>query len=334
MRYLRDIFGQDAAIKGLRQAWQTQRLPHGLIFGGPAGVGKGTTAKAMAAWFLCENPGAEDACGKCHSCHLVESGTHPDYHLIYRQLVRVIKKESKARDLSIDVIEAHLLEPAARKAMAGRGKVFVIEEAETMTRDAANSMLKTLEEPQGRVLIILLTDQPQALLATIRSRCQLVALGSLPREVVMKTLIDGGTEQEAAKLAAIISDGSLGLGQRWLQDGVVERARGLNARLDAILTGKPVDDLPAYIKESVEMYVEREEQRDAAISKDQVKREALVLYLKLAADQIRRRLPQIVAAEVQLRACRMIDDIAQAQIYVEGNVTVDLVLEYVGIRVR
>ena len=71
MRYLRDIFGQDAAIKGLRQAWQTQRLPHGLIFGGPAGVGKGTTAKAMAAWFLCENPGAEDACGNCHSCHLV-----------------------------------------------------------------------------------------------------------------------------------------------------------------------------------------------------------------------------------------------------------------------
>lgn len=334
MLYLHDIFGQDTAINQLRLAWKADRLPHGLIFSGPSGVGKGSAARAVAAWFLCENPGADDACGACRSCHLIGSDTHPDYHLIYRQLVRQIKKDSKARDLSIDVIEAHLLEPASRKSGTGRGKVFVIEEAETMTRDAANSMLKTLEEPQGRVLIILLTDQLHSLLPTIRSRCQMIPFTALPLELVMKKLIAGGADADAAKLATIISEGSLGLAMRWTQDGIVERTRQMQQRLDAILTGRPVDDLPSFIAESAGLYVERQEQRDPAISKDQVKREAIVLYLQLAADHIRRRLPQIATAGLQLRACRIIDDIAQSQIYVQGNVNVDLVMEHIGIRIR
>ena len=95
MLLLKDILGQEKAITQLRQANAAGRLPHGLIFSGPSGVGKGTTARALAALFLCDNPGAEDACGKCHSCHLLDVGTHPDYHLVYRQLVRLDSRKPR-----------------------------------------------------------------------------------------------------------------------------------------------------------------------------------------------------------------------------------------------
>lgn len=334
MAYFRDIFGQDAAIAQLRNAWQADRLPHGLIFAGPAGVGKGTAAQALAAWFLCEHPGGEDACGKCPSCHLVAAGTHPDYHVIYRQLIRLEKKDSKARDLSRDLIRDYLLEPASRKALQGRGKVFIIEEAETMNRDAANAMLKTLEEPQGRTLIVLLTDQPHSLLPTIRSRCQMVRFASLPLDLVVEKLGSRGIDPDAARLAATIAEGSLGLAIRWAEDGVVDRAYELQSQLRQIVAGQSAEALPAWLAAAGADYAARQEDRDANVSKDQVTREAVILYLRLAADYLRSRLGELQNAALQLRICRMIDDLAQAQKYIAGNVNTSLVLEHVANRLR
>ncbi len=334
MLYLRDIFGQDEAIRQIRQAWQAQRLPHGLIFAGPTGVGKGTTARALASWFLCEDPQADDACGRCNSCHLVGAGTHPDYHLIYRQLIRLTKKDSKARDLSIDVVREYLLEPASRKSTKGQGKVFVLEEAQTMTRDAANAILKTLEEPQGRTLIILLTDQPESLLPTIRSRCQTIRFSSLPDELIVSRLAEKGIDPRTAELAAHMAQGSLGLALQWAEDGIVARATPLHQRLSAIVAGRAVEDLPAFLSEAAKQQVEREQERDPGCSKDQAMREAVVLLTTLAADYLRSQLAADVDNAVRLRICRMIDDISQAQQYIRGNVNIDLVLEYLGTRLR
>ena len=334
MLYLRDILGQDQAISQIRQAWQADRLPHGMIFAGAAGVGKGTTAQALAAWFLCEKPGKEDACGGCHSCHLVASGTHPDYRVIYRQLIRLTKKDSKARDLSIDLIRDYLLEPAGRKALQGRGKVFIIEEAETMTRDAANSMLKTLEEPLGRTLIILLTDSPHSLLPTILSRTQIIRFAQLPQELVVKQLTARGIDAQLAQYASIMAEGSLGLAARWIEDGVVERGVQLYQAIDQILAGRPVEGLAAWFAESAGMYAAKQEERDENVSKDQATREATVLYFRLAADYLRQLLGRMNDPMLQLSACRMIDDLAQAQVYVEGNVNTNLVLENLANRLR
>src|ERR1041385_8163176 len=101
-----DIFGQERAIDEIREAYSRERLPHGLIFAGPAGVGKFTTAKALAALFLCEAPKKDRACGKCASCLVIESDTHPDFHVIRREHIRSYDKtgKSKAIDLSINVI--------------------------------------------------------------------------------------------------------------------------------------------------------------------------------------------------------------------------------------
>src|SRR6476661_7549321 len=96
-----DIFDQDHAIETLRRAYAADRLPHGLIFAGPAGVGKATTAGALGALFLCESPKGDRACRKCESCRVFDAGNHPDYHVIYRQLIRLEKKDAKARDLPV-----------------------------------------------------------------------------------------------------------------------------------------------------------------------------------------------------------------------------------------
>src|SRR5215212_8247590 len=201
MLTLSDIFGQETAITWLSEAYGENRLPHGLIFSGPAGVGKATTARALAAVFLCEKPKAGTPplpCGKCPSCTLFASDNHPDFHAIYKELIRLTKPDSVAKDLAVDVMRDYLLIPAARKPNMNRGKVFMVEQADLMNPQAQNACLKTLEEPEGRALIILLTDQVNCLLPTIRSRCQMVPFSCLPEPVVRKELEKRGLSKPDA----------------------------------------------------------------------------------------------------------------------------------------
>src|ERR1700742_5101770 len=95
-----DIFGQDAAIDSIRRAYAADRLPHGLIFAGPVGVGKGTTAAALAALFLCETPTRDRLpCGNCPACQVMAAGTHPDYHVITKELIRYHDKTGKSKGI-------------------------------------------------------------------------------------------------------------------------------------------------------------------------------------------------------------------------------------------
>src|SRR5678816_3639778 len=112
-----DILGQDNAIETISRAYESDRLPHGLIFAGPVGVGKATAARALATLFLCEKPKGDKPCGACGSCRGMESGNHPDYHVITRDLIRYHDKTGKSKgiDLSINVIVPELVEPAGRK---------------------------------------------------------------------------------------------------------------------------------------------------------------------------------------------------------------------------
>ena len=145
--------------------------------------------------FLCQHPKETTPCGTCESCRVFESGNHPDYHVITKELIRYHDKTGKSKgiDLSIHVIRPELLDPAGRKAAMGRGKVFVIEQAELMNPQAQNALLKTLEEPAGRTLIVLLTDQPGSLLQTIRSRCQLVSFSRWMRILSARDCAGGGS---------------------------------------------------------------------------------------------------------------------------------------------
>ncbi len=112
-----DIFGQEHAIKWLRRSYLADRLPHALIFGGPVGVGKATTAAAMGKLFLCAKPQADKPCGRCDSCRVMDAGNHPDYHVVTKELIRYHDKTGKSKgiELSINVLRPEVLEPAAAR---------------------------------------------------------------------------------------------------------------------------------------------------------------------------------------------------------------------------
>lgn len=327
MTTLDDIFGQTPAVTWLRGALGADRLPHGLVFAGPVGVGKGTTALALAGLFLCENPHEGNACGSCASCRAMTAGSHPDYHRIYRQLIRLDKQTVKARDLVVDVIRVHLLEPASRKANLGRGKVFVIEEAELMNPAAQNALLKTLEEPAGRSLIILLTDQPDALLPTIRSRSQTLRFAPLDEKTVVRELGQRGVDQARAVQSARLARGSLGVALRWIEDGVIEPAGELIEQIDGLFAGLAPDNLPAWFKKSADAYAEKQLARDSLGSKDAATREGLGLYLNLAAEHVRRRLATLDAPGDLEQACAVIDAIVRSETYLDANVNVPVIFQ-------
>jgi DNA polymerase-3 subunit delta' len=324
-----DIIDQDAAVEQLRRCVKADRLPHGLLFSGPVGVGKATTAAALAGWFLCQHPLADTPCGKCESCRAFGTGMHPDYHIITKELIRYHDRTGKSKgiDLSIHVIRPEVVDKAAMKSAMGRGKVFIIEQAELMNPAAQNALLKTLEEPAGRTLLILLTDQIGQLLPTIRSRCQTVRFSAMSEAAVLRELQKRGIPKSVAADAMRFAAGSLGIALRWIADGVIEPAKQLVQQLDNIFAGKPATELPDFFKSAADSYAEKQLERDELSSKDQATREALGLYLKLAAEHIRKKFAQTSDPDDLERACAAIDAIARAEEYVDSNVNIALVFQ-------
>jgi DNA polymerase III subunit delta' len=331
-----EIIGQDTAISWLKSAYQKDRLPHGLIFAGPSGVGKATTARALGALFLCEHPKGTTPCGKCESCRVFESGNHPDYHVITKELIRYHDKTGKSKgiDLSIHVIRPELIDPAGRKAAMGRGKVFIIEQAELMNPQAQNALLKTLEEPAGRTIIVLLTDQPGSLLPTIRSRCQLVRFSTLDPDYVRQGLKRRGIDLELAERAAEFSRGSLGVALKWIEDGVIEPAMELIEQVNAAFSGTPPADLPGWFKKAAEAYAQKQLDRDELASKDQATREGLSLYLRIGANHFRSKFAGASDSAALDQACDAIDAIARAEGFLDANVNVAIVFQQLAVTLQ
>lgn len=149
-----------ARLQRQREAGQ---LPHALLLAGPAGVGKRRFATALGAALLCQSPEQGIACGHCRTCSLLTAGTHPDWTWL--------TPEEKGKAIKIDWVRDLVLSMAQTAQQGGR-KLAVLEPAEAMNRNAANALLKTLEEPSGSTVLILISDSPARLLPTIRSRCQ------------------------------------------------------------------------------------------------------------------------------------------------------------------
>ena len=155
---------QQATWQRLHAAHKAGRLPHALLFTGAKGLGKSQFATGFAQSLLCDAlSDSGQPCGKCRGCHLFQVGNHPDY--------RRIEPEEVGKAIKIDTIRAYV-DKGTLTAQAEGYKVVVIEPADAMNSAAANSLLKTLEEPVPWTIIILVTSRPGRLPATIRSRCQ------------------------------------------------------------------------------------------------------------------------------------------------------------------
>jgi DNA polymerase III subunit delta' len=202
-------------------------LPHGLLLAGARGLGKLHFARQLAESLLCERPAADGhACGECRACALLQADTHPDLHLV--------GPLEDSKDIRIDQVR----ELTARLALSAQygHKVAILTPADRMNTAAVNSLLKTLEEPPERTLLLLLTARPSRLPATVRSRCQHLVFHEPPRELAERWLASRSGRNDPALLLDLAGGAPL-LALTYATDGTSERRLERFSALEQVLRG-------------------------------------------------------------------------------------------------
>lgn len=206
-----EIIGQEKAVLQLKTLMKEARMPHALLFCGPEGVGKLLVAQVLAASLLCEHP--DGPCGQCPSCQAFRTGMHPDLYTIVPE-----SKGKAAKSIKIDQIREVQTEVARMPYLSDK-RVVIFDGADTMNEAAANRLLKTLEEPTGQVVFILITGKKASLLDTIVSRCMMMNFGSLPRPALVKALCVRNIPESVAVELAALADGSFGKALEVFENG-------------------------------------------------------------------------------------------------------------------
>lgn len=181
MAGFQDIYGQEAIREHLINALNTGKISHAYMISGEKGAGKEFIARIFAQALQCEKREAADPCGECHSCRQALSGSHPD-------IIRVTHE--KPNSIGVEEIRAQVNNDMIIKPYSGPYKVYIINEAEKMTVQAQNALLKTLEEPPAYGVILLLTTGTQAMLPTILSRCVVLNMKPVQDAVVKRFLME------------------------------------------------------------------------------------------------------------------------------------------------
>ncbi|BAM02900.1 DNA polymerase III subunit [Phycisphaera mikurensis] len=292
--------GQPAAAAQLASMLASGRPHHGLIFEGPAGVGKFRSAIGLAWVLLClDPPTPASACGVCGSCRRLagepeDAGErHPDLHVVTKELSRFSDDAStrnrKLTSIPVEVLREHLIEPAHRSPQMGPRKVFVLDEAELLNPAGQNVLLKTLEEPPPETFLILVTSSADRLLPTVRSRCQRVGFHPLPEAVVEAWVRDHAGDLDAPTRGWVtrFADGSIGRAGLALDRGLTGWAETLGPLLAAAAAGRAVPDLADAANDAIKGFAESWVKENPQGSKEAANRRAAALLAHLLAREAR-----------------------------------------------
>lgn len=305
---LGDVLHQGFAQRLIQRAMSSDRIPHAYIFHGPVGVGKESLAMGLAELLLCDAPVDQEfaadgkdsvgvdqmrvGCGRCEDCRSFAARTHPDLHLIYRQLGKqhpdpAVRKR-QAKELGVDVVRHFIIRQVGLTPARGRAKVFVIREADRMTAAAQNALLKTLEEPPGATVLILLAASADRLLPTTLSRCQSVRFDGLPTSFVEERLarLKPDIAPDRLQWYARYGDGSIGRAVESAEDDLFDmnerllgRLSGMTGRSNASTSSELVKSLTDEAKSLGDVY----RKRDADMTPTEASRQGLKQLFRLTS---------------------------------------------------
>ena len=368
------VLGQPHAIDLLDQQLTTGRQHHALIFHGPVGVGKFTTALAYARVLLCHQAqtdltGRITACGACESCRLLRSihgktepsneqdddtlgltTGHPDLHVIRKELARFSDdrniRERKLTRIPVEVLRNALLEPAYLAAKLGHGKVFVVDEAELLNPAGQNALLKTLEEPPAGTTLILVTGNEDRLLPTIRSRCMRIAFNPLPDEAVEHWCDEHASDLSVAHRRALIqfAAGSLGRAQVITRFKLLDWFDHVLPALDRAAQGRPTPTLGQTMFDFIDTFAGDWVKAHANASKEAANKQGADMMWSLIATHARHRIAELsencvpddpIAGETLLNPwLSTIDATEQAQQFLASNVNLSVTCDHTAVSIQ
>ena len=323
------ITGYEDVIRQLKHAGRTGSVSHAYLFTGPEGCGKRKMAEAFAAMLVCEaeDPG-ERPCMNCSGCKRAFSGNHPD-------IIRVTHE--KPLSISVNEIRAQLVDKAVIRPYEDKKKVFIVAEAEKMTPQAQNALLKTLEEPPEYAVILLLSTNPETLLPTIRSRTLMIPLNPLPNRVVEEYIREKMEMPDyEARVIAAYAQGIIGRAEKAVRDEAFSERRDRALALVKGIHSMNAATIREAARRMGEDRKEAEEILDLCLF---IYRD--ILYYKAAADpghlvfsneigMIRER-----AAAISYKALtEIIEALEQCQGRLKANVNPELAAELLLYRIR
>jgi len=216
------VLGHSRIKELLTRSVQNDRVPQTMLFAGPPGVGKFATALALAQALSCDRLSAGVPCGTCGVCDRISRGKFSDVVVIDR---------GDLASISIKVVREKILAPIGYRPFEGRKRVFIVDGADDLTWEAQDSLLKTLEEPPPAAVLILIATSPDALKATVLSRCRRLRFATLSDEEVARVLSERlGMDPASARSRAAIAGGSVGQALA-IDGGTLEQDREAAAAL-------------------------------------------------------------------------------------------------------
>lgn len=318
----KDIKGQDDALTFLKDAIANGRISHAYIFLGPSGVGKKLTALNFAKALNCLSGGTAktlrvDGCDNCASCNKIDKFNHPDLFML--------SPEKRGASIKIDGIRS-LIKDIYLKPYEARKKIYIIDESGSMTQEAENALLKTLEEPPSDSVLILIAEDLDSLFQTIVSRAQVIRFFPLRAELVGEILKNRySMDSESAHTLAYISSGKLGEAIRYKESDFFGKREAFLERiscgmlLDSEFEEAKKEDLKLYLDIMLGWY------RDLLVAKTGGKKELFINRDKAAAISQE-------AAKLKFDYLKeIIDRIILTNVYLDQNVNQKLAMSVLGL---